>query len=105
MIQVVSACHFPPVATTSLVTYEICKELNEDLAQECDYLCAIGTHGDLGNTLKWEPPFPDMTETFKKYTKKAINDCVSYINARMYSFSVRSFITHVLQLVGQEHTM
>ncbi|PMD42435.1 DHH family protein-like protein [Hyaloscypha variabilis F] len=79
--QVVSACHCPPVATTSLVTYEICKELDQDIAQECGYLCAIGTHGDLGNTLKWEPPFPDMTETFKKYTKKAINDCISYINA------------------------
>ncbi|KAH8791625.1 DHH family protein-like protein [Hyaloscypha finlandica] len=79
--QVVSACHYPPVAPTSLVTFEICKDLDQDIAQECGYLCAIGTHGDLGNTLKWEPPFPDMTETFKKHTKKAINDCVSYINA------------------------
>ncbi|TVY42678.1 hypothetical protein LSUB1_G002736 [Lachnellula subtilissima] len=78
---VVSGCHCPPVATTSLITYEICKELEPDIASECGYLCAIGTHGDLGNTLKWLPPFPDMAETFKKYTKKLINDCVSYINA------------------------
>ncbi|TVY51484.1 hypothetical protein LCER1_G007368 [Lachnellula cervina] len=78
---VVSGCHCPPVATTSLITYEICKELHPDIASECGYLCAIGTHGDLGNTLKWLPPFPNMTETFKKYTKKLINDCVSYINA------------------------
>ncbi|TVY49265.1 hypothetical protein LOCC1_G000819 [Lachnellula occidentalis] len=78
---VVSGCHCPPVATTSLITYEICKELDPDIASECGYLCAIGTHGDLGNTLKWLPPFPDMTETFKRYTKKLVNDCVSYINA------------------------
>ncbi|KAF4635140.1 hypothetical protein G7Y89_g2958 [Cudoniella acicularis] len=78
---VVSACHYPPVATTSLLTYEICKELDREIVSKCGYLCAIGTHGDLGNTLKWLAPFPDMTETFKKCTKKLINDCVSYINA------------------------
>jgi hypothetical protein len=80
--KVVSACHYPPVATTSLLTYEICQDLDRDIASEFGYLCAIGTHGDLGNTLKWSPPFPDMTETFQRYTKKLINDCVSYINAR-----------------------
>ncbi|KAF7876816.1 hypothetical protein EAF04_001899 [Stromatinia cepivora] len=78
---IVSGCHCPPVPTTALMTYEICKELHPDIAQECGYLCAIGTHGDLGNTIKWIPPFPDMKETFKKHTKKLINDCVSYINA------------------------
>ena len=42
----------------------------------------MGTHGDLGTTLKWKLPFPDMTEVFKTYTKKSINDAVSLINAR-----------------------
>jgi len=42
----------------------------------------MGTHGDLGNTLKWKPPFPDMTEVFKAFSKKSINDAVSLINAR-----------------------
>jgi nanoRNase/pAp phosphatase (c-di-AMP/oligoRNAs hydrolase) len=79
--QVVSACHYPPVATTSLLTYEICKALSDDVATSCAYLACIGTHGDLGNTLKWNPPFPDMTATFKTYTKKSINDAVSLINA------------------------
>lgn len=78
---IVSECHYTPVSTTSLLAYKICKELDKDTASECGYRCAIGTHGDLGNTLKWLPPFPDMTETFKTYTKKLINDCVSYINA------------------------
>ncbi|CZT42641.1 uncharacterized protein RSE6_02576 [Rhynchosporium secalis] len=79
--EVVSACHCPPVATSALLTYEICKDLHPDIAAECGYLCAIGTHGDLGTSLKWLPPFPDMKEIFKKHTKKLINDCVSYINA------------------------
>ena len=79
--QVVSACHYPPVATTSLLTYEICKPLAPSIAESCAYLACIGTHGDLGNTLKWLPPFPDMTETFKTHTKKSINDAVSLVNA------------------------
>lgn len=79
--EVVSACHYPPVATTSLLTYEICKELHPQLEESLAYLCCIGTHGDLGNTLKWEPPFPDMKATFKAYTKKAVNDAVSLLNA------------------------
>lgn len=79
--QHVTACHSPPVATSSLLTYHICSVLHEKVAQSCDWLCVMGTHGDLGNTLKWEPPFPDMKATFKTYTKKAINDAVSLINA------------------------
>ncbi|KAL9127786.1 MAG: hypothetical protein Q9175_007667 [Cornicularia normoerica] len=80
-LQVVSACHYPPVATSALLTFEICKPLNPAIASACGFLCAMGTHGDLGNTLKWKPPFPDMTEVFKTHTKKAINDAVSLINA------------------------
>lgn len=77
----VSACHFPPVATSSLLTYEICKTLHPDLPESLAYLACIGTHGDLGNTLKWNPPFPDMSATFKQHTKKAINDAVSLLNS------------------------
>lgn len=77
----VTACDSPPVATSSLLTYHICCELHEGVKESCDWLCAMGTHGDLGNTLKWEPPFPDMKATFKTYTKKAINEAVSLINA------------------------
>jgi hypothetical protein len=79
--SVVSACHYPPVSTSSLLTYEICKSLAPGLAESCAYLACIGTHGDLGNTLKWSPPFPDMKETFKIHTKKSINDAVSLLNA------------------------
>ncbi|KAL8655440.1 MAG: hypothetical protein Q9210_000875 [Variospora velana] len=78
---VVSACHYPPVATSSLLTYEICKDLRPDIAPLIGYMCAMGTHGDLGNTLKWAPPFPDMKDVFKTHTKKSINDAVSLLNA------------------------
>lgn len=59
----------------------------------------MGTHGDLGTTLKWKPPFPDMTETFKTYSKKAINDAVSLINAprRTAKFDVASAWQVLLQ--------
>ncbi|KAI1802068.1 DHH phosphoesterase [Daldinia bambusicola] len=77
----VTACHSPPVATSSLLTYHICKELHEEVHSQCDWLCAMGTQGDLGNTLKWEPPFPNMKPTFKAYTRKAINDAIPLINA------------------------
>lgn len=77
----VTACNSPPVATTSLLTYLICRDLDDDVEKHCDWLCIMGTHGDLGNTLKWEAPFPDMREAFKQYTKKAINEAVSLINA------------------------
>lgn len=79
--QFVSACHSPPVATSSLLTYLLCRDLHPDVAQQCDWLCAMGTHGDLGNAIKWEPPFPDMKDTFKRHTKKAINEAVSLVNA------------------------
>lgn len=51
----------------------------------------MGTHGDLGNTLKWKPPFPDMTKVFKTHTKKAINDAVALINARKPCISTDGF--------------
>jgi hypothetical protein len=86
----VTACDCPPVATSSLLTYLICRDLHPKVQESCDWLCAMGTHGDLGNTLKWESPFPDMKATFKMYTKKAINDAVSLINAprRTASYNV-----------------
>ena len=90
--QVVSACHSPPVATSALLTYVICEPLHPDISSKCDWLCALGTHGDLGNTFKWEPPFPDMKAMFKTHTKKSINDAVAMINAprRTASYNVSS---------------
>jgi hypothetical protein len=79
--EYVTAHDCPPVATTSLLIYHICLPLHPDLSDKISWLAAMGTHGDLGTTLKWEPPFPDMTATFKRYTKKAVNDAVGLVNA------------------------
>ncbi|KAF2710751.1 DHH phosphoesterase, partial [Pleomassaria siparia CBS 279.74] len=71
----------PPVATSSLLTYHICFPLHPDLESKISWLCCLGTHGDLGTTLKWQPPFPDMAATFKTHSKKSINDAVALVNA------------------------
>jgi len=90
----VTACFSPPVATSSLLTYEICEPLHQGVRDRCAWLCIVGTHGDLGNTLKWEPPFPDMREAMKRYTKKVLNDVVSLINAprRTATYDVSTLI-------------
>ena len=77
----VTACNSPPVATSSLLTYLLCEPLHPKVKEICDWLCVVGTHGDLGNTFKWESPFPDMRDCMKKYTKKTLNDAVSFVNA------------------------
>ena len=77
----VTACNCPPVATSSLLTYTICSSLHDNVRSMCDWYCIVGTHGDLGNTIKWEAPFPNMKATFKRYSKKTLNDVVSLINA------------------------
>jgi hypothetical protein len=88
--EYVTAHDCPPVATSALLTYEICLPLHPDLREKTSWLAALGTHGDLGTTLKWQPPFPDMTATFKQHSKKAINDAVSRVNAprRSAAFNV-----------------
>ncbi|KAL9094570.1 MAG: hypothetical protein Q9165_003129 [Trypethelium subeluteriae] len=98
----INACHSPPVVTSSLLTYLLCEPLHSDIKAQCDWLCIMGTHGDLGTTLKWEPPFPDMKDTFKKYTKKMLNDAVSSINAprRTATYDVRSAWDILLSSAG-----
>ncbi|KAM3418372.1 hypothetical protein BST61_g4369 [Cercospora zeina] len=88
----VTACHSPPVATSSLLTYHICEALHAGVASTCDWLCVVGTHGDLGNTLQWGEPFPDMSATLKKYKKKVLNGVVSLVNAprRTATYDVQS---------------
>jgi hypothetical protein len=88
----VTACMSPPVATSSLLTYLLCLPLHSSVHDLTAWLAIVGTHGDLGTTLKWLPPFPDMAEPLKRYKKKVLNDVVSYINAprRTATYDVRS---------------
>lgn len=78
----INASHSPPVSTTSLLTQTLCGELYPALREpDLAWLAAVGTHGDLGNTLQWTPPFPDMTATFRTNNRKSVNDTVSLLNA------------------------
>jgi len=72
--------------------------LHPSVAEQCGWLCAVGTQGDLGNTIKWESPFPDLRTTFKTYTKKAVADAVSLLNAprRTATYDVSSAWTALL---------
>ncbi|KAI0762220.1 DHH phosphoesterase [Fomes fomentarius] len=84
---VCSAAHCPPVATASTLAYILCRELlrgpakTGELKEKLDWLCAMGTMGDLGTGFKWERPFPDMRECLKKWTKKALGEAIGLINA------------------------
>ena len=37
----ITACHSPPVATSSLLTYHLCEALHPDVASRCDWLCIV----------------------------------------------------------------
>lgn len=86
-IQVLSAARYPPVATSSTLAYLLCLPLHPAIQAQTDYLCAIGTMGDLGSGMKWVHPWPedDMRDCNKKYSKKVLSDAVRLINARMCS--------------------
>ena len=38
----VSACHSPPVATSALLTYELCAPLHAGVKDRCAWLCLVG---------------------------------------------------------------
>ncbi|EJD07456.1 DHH phosphoesterase [Fomitiporia mediterranea MF3/22] len=81
---VVSACHSPPIVTSSLLTYLICLPLHPSIRDECAVPALLGVFGDLGpNVVKWnEPPWPShLGDVVKKVTKKALSNAVSMMNA------------------------
>lgn len=94
--QYVNACSSPPVATSSLLTYEICRKLHPALDSPSHpnaWLAVLGTHGDLGTSFKWREPFPDPAPIFRAGApRKAINEAVALINAprRTGTYDVRS---------------
>ncbi|KAF4440300.1 dhh family [Fusarium acutatum] len=77
----VTANKCPPIATSSLLTYLICRDLHEGVEETCGWLCVMGTHGDLGNAIRWRSPFPNMQATFETHAKKTINNSAKLINA------------------------
>ena len=88
---VCSAAQSPPVATSSALAYEVCLPLVGgvgaggvvgELKERMDWLCAMGTMGDLGTGFKWEAPFPDMRDCLRRWTKKAFGEAIGLVNAR-----------------------
>ncbi|EEU37709.1 uncharacterized protein NECHADRAFT_24662, partial [Fusarium vanettenii 77-13-4] len=77
----VTADNSPPVATSSLLTYLICLDLHEEVKEICDWLCVLGTLGELGNMVKWEPPFPNMKPTIEMHKTGIIYQAISLIHA------------------------
>lgn len=100
--QHVTACNSPPVATSALLTYLVCRPLHPAIEEQCAWLAVLGTHGDLGTNFKWQPPFPDMSTVLKRYTRKKLNDAVSLINAprRAYAYNVSAAWESLIQAAG-----
>ena len=83
LLQVVSAYGHEPVATTSLLAYVLCHELHDSLEDKIAWLGILGTFGDLGSSVKWDPPFPDMGSAIKQHGGKTkYSQAVSLLNAR-----------------------
>ncbi|OCH88394.1 DHH phosphoesterase [Obba rivulosa] len=94
---VLSSAKFPPIATSSTLAYTLCLPLlasgatgssgakseapMRETITQLEYLCVMGTMGDLGTSFRWELPFPDMQDCLKRCTKKALGEAVSLINA------------------------
>ncbi|KAI0770880.1 hypothetical protein BD413DRAFT_476564 [Trametes elegans] len=90
-----SAAHCEPVATSATLAYHVCLPLVEgggETRERMDWLCAVGTMGDLGTGFKWKAPFPDMRDCLKKWTKKVLGEAVGLVNAprRTAEFDVRT---------------
>ncbi|CAD6885311.1 unnamed protein product [Tilletia caries] len=90
----VNASHSEPVATTALLTWHLCRPLltsskaksgaglsDAEAGDLIDWLCLIGTMGDLSVSVKWDPPFPDMAAQIKRWTKKKLGTAIALLNA------------------------
>lgn len=83
---VLSAAARAPVATSSTLAYLLCAPLvrsaGREVRERLEWLCVLGTMGDLGVSHKWEAPWPDMSHCAKRWTKKVLGDAVALVNAR-----------------------
>ncbi|PRP87703.1 hypothetical protein PROFUN_02403 [Planoprotostelium fungivorum] len=79
--QFVTAQNSYPIATSSLLTYMLVRDLHPQIPEKCDWLAVIGVYGDLSASVKWVDPWPDMTATIKRYGKTKMTEAVSLINA------------------------
>ncbi|KAI0686468.1 hypothetical protein BC835DRAFT_1379468 [Cytidiella melzeri] len=101
---VLSAARHPPVATSSTLSYILCRPLiGINRIEAIDYLCAIGTYGDLGTSFNFKPsppwPLEEMQACIRRCTKKALSDAVGLLNAprRTATYDVESAWAAVLK--------
>lgn len=89
--EILSACHSPPIATSSLLSYLCCRPLHPDLAASTSWYCILGVFGDLSpNEINWGSPkseWPDsrelieLGEEVKRIGKSSLTSAVGAINA------------------------
>ncbi|KAK4685760.1 single-stranded-DNA-specific exonuclease, partial [Tremellales sp. Uapishka_1] len=82
--QVLTACHTSPIATASLLTYMMLRELHPSVIEQESWRAIVGVVGDLGTTVaKWGvPPWPsELGDVTKRVGAKSISDAVAGINA------------------------
>lgn len=80
----INASHSLPVATSSLLTWCLCRPLWKDPVEAeaaIDWLAVLGTAGDLSVNVPWDAPWPDLAPELKKWTKKRIGTIIALLNA------------------------
>ena len=90
--QVLTACHSPPISTSSLLTYLACRPLHPDIPKATGWYAILGVFGDLGpNEIAWgdtRGSWPvceeliELGEICKAIGKKPLTSAVSALNAR-----------------------
>lgn len=89
--EILSACHSPPIATSSLLSYLCCRPLHPSLAASTAVYCILGVFGDLSpSEINWGSPksdWPDskemleLGEEVKRIGKSSLTSAVGAINA------------------------
>jgi len=82
--QVLTACHTTPIATASLLTYMMLRDLHPKVRTEESWRAVVGVIGDLGTSVaKWgTAPWPsELGRVTKELGSKAFSDGVAGINA------------------------
>lgn len=92
--EVLSACHSPPISTTSLLIYLTCSPLHPSLPAQTAWYCLLGIFGDLGQSeinwtakgdkTEWPVTASQMAflgEEAKRVGKSALAKAVSALNA------------------------
>jgi hypothetical protein len=78
---VVNACNHPPIATSSLLTYVICKPLHAAVSAKTAWLALMGIVGDLSSRAPLGPPYPAELAAAKKGNTAHLGKLVPLLNA------------------------